>query len=328
MRAHSIIWAVVLISNLSFAKERHSPPLISDHFEIGRRTYFDFGPPFDFYELFLIREGLEGAAIERITLTPAGHACIQPAKLELASGSIKESIVTLLGQANPCAIPKKALRRELKRCKKCLVFSGADVSMRFQCGSQNRVIRSHILDKDMFDAAPNTPKHTSWTIQLLAKIDQALGPGVMDRPVFDTTEANTSSVGMGHSNALQDLSSGKYDSLFQGAPHRPSDLYRAAQNIPTSPSIRLSSISPVPPEAFVEPKYPPLAKLARIEGTVVFKVGVDQNGNATQLVFESGHPILREAVKQVVSNWHFGKDAANQQVSATMDFKLNCSAEH
>ncbi len=26
-----------------------------DQFEIGRLTYFDFGPPFDYYEIFMIR---------------------------------------------------------------------------------------------------------------------------------------------------------------------------------------------------------------------------------------------------------------------------------
>jgi hypothetical protein len=42
---------------------------------------------------------------------------------------------------------KKPLRRELKRCKKCLVFSGADVVLQVQCGTETCLIRTDILDK-------------------------------------------------------------------------------------------------------------------------------------------------------------------------------------
>ena len=42
-----------------------------------------------------------------------------------------------------------------------MVFSGANVTMQVQCDGHPRVIRSDILDKDLFDHAPHPPQYTS-----------------------------------------------------------------------------------------------------------------------------------------------------------------------
>lgn len=295
-----------------------------NHFEIGRYTFVDFGPPFSFYEVFVVRPTATGASIERITLTPAGDECISPAKLETAAGSISEPPVALLGSTNPCDIPEQSLRRELKRCKNCLLFSGANVVMRVQCGNQIRLIRSDILDRDMFDPAANTPEHTSWTMRLLQRLDQAVGPGVMDKPMIPIPEREEQPAIDSESVTLRDLREGKYDRLFQGAPHKTTDLYVAAQTRPPSPSVRLLSSVPLAPEVFVQPEYPPLARMARVEGVVSFNIEIDTNGDTTNLGFESGHPLLREAVKKAVSGWRFPKDAPSRQIEATIEFTLNC----
>jgi len=101
---------------------------------VGRHPFFDVGPPFDFYEVFSARSEENGTLIERITLTPPGNACTQPATIQITMASLHESVAVLLGKTNPCAIPEKDLLRELKRCKKCLVFSGADVVMQVYRG--------------------------------------------------------------------------------------------------------------------------------------------------------------------------------------------------
>src|ERR1039458_2383505 len=76
-----------------------------DHFEIARHTFVDFGPPFDFYELFIVRTASKGTLIERFILTPPGDACMAPAKLEATSATTRETVDALLGSTNPCAIP-------------------------------------------------------------------------------------------------------------------------------------------------------------------------------------------------------------------------------
>lgn len=317
----------LLLCSPAFPRDRKAEAPMPTQFEIGRQTFFDFGPPFNYYELLLVHPAVGGSSIDRIILTPSADTCTQPAKIETKHVLTNDSIGTLLGSTNPCAIPEKELRRELKRCKKCLVFSGVIVRMRVQCGTQTRIIRSDILDKDMFDPAPNTPLHTSWTMQLLRRLDDAVGPGVMDKPVFAIPDENQAPGNAQYFAGLEDVRAGKYDELFAGASDKPSDLYVAAQYRPPAPTVRLLSSSPLQPEVFVPPSYPPIARAAKIEGFVTFNVTIDPGGNATNFVLENGHPMFRGAVEKAVSEWKFSKEAANQKIRAAVEFVLNCPAK-
>ena len=138
-----------------------------NQFVIGQHSFIDMGPPFDFYEVFIVRSNGNSTSIERLTITPPGDRCFVPAKVRTASASINQPTSMLLGSMNPCKIPEKALLRERKRCKNCVVFSGADVVMQLPCGNQTRLIRSDILDRDMFDVRTKTPQYTSWTMRLV-----------------------------------------------------------------------------------------------------------------------------------------------------------------
>jgi len=299
-------------------------------FELGRRTFFDFGPPFNFYEIFIVREAPGGASVERITLTPEADKCILPAKVEVATGSLNEAVASLLS-GNPCAIPESALRRELKRRKKGLVFSGAEVTMRVRCGSEQRLIRSAILDRDMFDSRANTPVHTSRTMRLLARLDGALGPGVMNRPMFpllsgDEQQGPTEA---SESVSVQQIGAGSYDVLFDHAPDRPSALYRAARNPPPFvPVIALQSSFPLWPEVFVPPVYPTLAKMARVRAPVTFTVDVNAEGIPSNVILVRGPLFLEGSVRAAVAQWKFPLNMIGLQVNGTIMFSFKCPSEH
>ena len=132
----------VLAFYSSVAVSQESPRIAPERFVIGSHTFIDVGPPNDFYEVFLVGPNATGASIERMTLTPAGDACLLPAKVETAAASIGESPAQLLKMQNPCTIPERELRSEMKRCKHCLIFSGANISVQVQCGHETRIIRS------------------------------------------------------------------------------------------------------------------------------------------------------------------------------------------
>lgn len=325
MQSLTVIFLLLpLVCSVGWSKDRHPAIPIPDQFTIGRLTFFDFGPPFDYYEVLVAKPIATGTSIERILLTPPGDACFQSAKVETASAKLNESMEELFRKANPCAISEKELHRELKRCKKCLVFSGAHVNMQVQCGSQTRMIRSEILDKDMFDPAANTPIHTSWTMQLLDRLDKALGPGVMDKPIFPISESDQAPAMVPDSESLKDLAAGKYDALFPGASDKPSDLYRAAQIAPPTPSIRLAKNLAIQPLEFALPKYPPLARVAHIQGVVVFKFEIAHDGSTSNFSAVSGHPLLTPSVKDAVERWKFAPGSTGQNADGTMEFATNC----
>ena len=295
-------------------------------FLIARHTFIDVGPPNDFYEIISVRGTSTGTAVERVTLTPAGDACIQRPTVEVAVSSIPDPVGVLLEGRNPCAIPDKSLRKELKRRKHGLVFSGAEISMHVQCGRKERIIRADILDRDMFDPKAATPENTSWTMRLLTRLDKAFPSGIWDRPVFGGSTEPTRAAAP-NAESARALESGEYDHLFAGAPDRLSDLYRASQIPPPAPDVRIRASAPFQPDNFVLPGYPPIARLARIEGVVVVTFHVDANGGVTDTQFESGHPMLRPTVTKAVGEWKFPKEAADHQIKATIDFKTNCPSK-
>jgi TonB family protein len=231
----------------------------------------------------------------------------------------------LLGNTDPCLIPEKELHKEAKRCKKCLVFSHADVAMQVQCGGRNRIVRMDILDRDMFDPHARTPEHTSWTMVLLTRLDRAVGPGAMDRPMLNVAEpGQTIPADPNVKPILEDLRLGKFDGLFSGAPDKPSELSRQAQIPPPVPTVELSNGTPVRPIAFSAPKYPPLARLARVSGQVTVAGDVKSDGTVTNIRVISGHPLLVGAARSAASDWKFPAEVAGQEIRIVLQFKTNC----
>lgn len=54
---------------------------------------------------------------------------------------------------------------------------------------------------------------------------------------------------------------------------------------------------------YVIPEYPPIAKLARAQGDVVFDLLANGNGEVLQVQYMSGHPILREVAARSMADW-------------------------
>ncbi len=55
----------------------------------------------------------------------------------------------------------------------------------------------------------------------------------------------------------------------------------------------------------VDPSYPPLAKAAHVEGTVIVEVTIDEQGNVTSARALSGHPLLKDAAVSAARGWRY-----------------------
>jgi protein TonB len=55
----------------------------------------------------------------------------------------------------------------------------------------------------------------------------------------------------------------------------------------------------------VNPSYPPLARQARIQGTVVLQAQIGKDGNIQNLQLVSGHPMLAPAAIEAVKQWKY-----------------------
>ena len=249
--------------------------------------------------------------------------------MAFASRSSSKSISELLGGVDPCAIPEKKLHKEVKRCKNCLVFSGAHVKMELECAGRPRLIKSDILDKDMFDPAPKTPEYTSWTMGLLGRLGDGFGPGMWDKPIFQTGTPEQRAATKPDAALTADFRSGKYDVLFDGSSEKLSELYRSAEDSPpyVGPTVRLVSSLPTQPEEPTMPKYPPIARAAHVQGEVKVTLVVDLQGRAKDVVFAEGAPMLRGTTIEAVSGWKFSSSLSGQPVEVRLKFDLNCVAK-
>jgi protein TonB len=78
----------------------------------------------------------------------------------------------------------------------------------------------------------------------------------------------------------------------------------------------------------VQPIYPPIAKAAGIEGTVVLRAMISRSGDVENLETISGHPVLARAAIQAVQRWKFrpyflNGTAVEVQTQITVNFHLS-----
>lgn len=78
----------------------------------------------------------------------------------------------------------------------------------------------------------------------------------------------------------------------------------------------------------IEPKYPPLALAARIQGQVLLKAIIGKSGEIKELELLSGHPMLAPAAIEAVRQWHYRPFLLNGEpvevdTTVTVNFQLS-----
>ena len=63
----------------------------------------------------------------------------------------------------------------------------------------------------------------------------------------------------------------------------------------------------------VKPVYPPLARAARVQGSVLLQVTIDKQGAISNLGVVSGHPLLADAAVEAVRQWQYRPILLNGQ---------------
>lgn len=313
---------LAVFSSPAFAQHPSAP--MPDHLTIARRTFFDFGPPFNYYEIIEASSADGLLRVERALVTPAGTECVQPAKIQISSATLNQSMTQLLQGKNPCTIPEKELRHERARCKRCITFSGVDITMQMNCGTAERAFRLDILDRDLFDARSQTPKITSWSMSVLQPLDQALGPGAWDQPAFQLSPEKQEPPP--HGQLMEKILRGNFDSLF-GPTVKISAIAQDAINNPLQePTIRIESVSPASPLSAELPSYPPIARVAHIEGAVEANFEIGEDGSVHNISFETGARLgpLQKALSASLSKWRFPHAAGGAKGKAVVRFSLNC----
>jgi len=80
----------------------------------------------------------------------------------------------------------------------------------------------------------------------------------------------------------------------------------------------------------VTPQYPPLARQARIQGTVVLQAVIGKDGSIQGLHVVSGHPMLTNSALEAVKEWRYKPYYLNGEpveVETTINVNFTLSGE-
>jgi len=78
----------------------------------------------------------------------------------------------------------------------------------------------------------------------------------------------------------------------------------------------------------VQPTYPPLAKTARIQGSVILNAVISKGGNIENLRVMSGHPMLVQSALDAVKQWKYrpyilNGEPVEVETTVTVNFNLS-----
>jgi len=316
---------LLLVCGISAAQNKNTA--MPDSLVIARDTFWDFGPPFSYYDLIKITKAADGLSLDQVLVTPHGQACLQPATVEERSVVLHKTMSELLEGKNPCAIPERDLHREIKRCKKCLVFSGVHVMLQANCSGQDRQLAMDILDRDIYGNGTPTPVNTSWSMRLLSGLADVLGPGSESKPMFQMGPAPQHAVS--DTPLVRSIRDGGYDDLFGKDSGVSRIVHEAEQPPPPPPSVTILGVEPVSPTTSVAPKYPPIAIAAHVEGVVEAAFDISADGKVQNIGFlnDARLKMLQLGVSEAMSAWAFPASAWGRSGTASIRFDLNCHAD-
>jgi TonB family protein len=73
--------------------------------------------------------------------------------------------------------------------------------------------------------------------------------------------------------------------------------------------------------------YPPLARIAHIQGDVTLQLSIDQLGRVTETKATTGHPILKAAALDAAAHWFFAFPYTGPNpLAVTIHFEMHCPA--
>jgi TonB family protein len=103
----------------------------------------------------------------------------------------------------------------------------------------------------------------------------------------------------------------------------------ATSQVIVQPAVRISSdVMQGLVVTKIAPIYPPLARQARIQGTVILKVRINAAGDIGDMQLVSGHPLLAPAAIEAVKQWKYrpyllNGDPVEVETQVTVNFSLS-----
>ena len=320
----------VAMTALSRAADSAGP----SQFYIVSEFFSDYGPSF-YYRVLDVRQDGPDSLVRYVRIAPMNIYCPGQIVQAVEARVPNKSPAQLAGGNNPCAIKPSSLRSAVKRYSRNV---GTFETIRFGivalCPTSPLTLElpiSETLDlKAMKEASPKFAR--LWN---LSSIIRGSVFGEKD-PFHDRTEEEDAILQLTGQTLVLELLAGRYNAGLKAASGIASftkllQSYRG----PVSATEANATFVPVlenPQQLkfskYTAPIYPPLAKLARIQGKVELQLLVEPaTGNVKKIAVLSGHKLLAPSAIAAAQQWLFAPDfKLPEQVAVTLNYDLNCPA--
>jgi protein TonB len=146
---------------------------------------------------------------------------------------------------------------------------------------------------------------------------------------FDSHLIVGMSTGFSGANVMTIRPQGPVQGVISGA-ISPPPPYAPNLAVPPGAALVAGSVEASNLTNAVNPIYPPLAKMARQQGSVKFQATVGKDGSVENLLLVSGPPLLVRAAMDAVKQWTYRPmvlNGAPVQVVTTIDVNFALTAE-
>ncbi|BBB27675.1 energy transducer TonB [Amphritea japonica] len=206
--------------------------------------------------------------------------------------------------------------------------------------TENRSVATATVEKMLENGPPAIPEvgaHKAEPKTEGAKTEVSkIIPKTSQKPVIKTTQSNTSIQRLSEKSAVSPTAPATTEVLPPPEPRvtRVDDpivspkqqAVSAPETIPAAPVYQSNPVFRQPP---TPPRYPRLARKRGVEGQVMLRVNIGQDGNAQEVLIEqsSGSELLDRAARKAVQQWQFmpaqaGGIAVASYVRIPVDFVL------
>lgn len=155
-------------------------------------------------------------------------------------------------------------------------------------------------------AEPPRSKSIAKYVPHTLRLHELYAPAGIPKNVTVNAVAPAPDIGLG--TAVSDANAsplvGVIGSAPAGPPPPPEAVPTKKEQPPRAPT-HIGTISEANLVRKVMPIYPPLAKSARVQGTVEFTALISKEGNIENLKLVHGHPLLVNAAREAVEQWKY-----------------------
>lgn len=270
--------------------------------------------------------------VRYIRVMPSSAYCGEATKiLATATRLPAAALPEITDGVNLCTIDSQELSRTVRALpppRGMTVFAGDQFAIVAKCGTDTRVIPVPGDWKvDMERLKRKRPR-----VAALWRLEETVGTRAFDAfPSLDTVpSAMAARLQPATEAMLAVMQSGRFDAGLAAIARRSfKDDVAALRPESDAPefSVRLADADHFRFDRFAEPSYPPLAKQARMSGTVELDLMSNSaTGEVLQATVVSGNPLLAQAAQESARQWRFepSPETASHAIRVVLEFAFHC----